>query len=220
MLAGAARAGCYPWCLAGGTGFSLDTGRATLRAATPADARDLAVLIDQAGEGIPSWLWGGQAGPGQDPFEFGAVRAARKEGGFSYRNAWVAEVDGRVAGMLLGYPQPDPYETGPLEELPPVLRPLVELEALGPGSWYVNAVAVQPAHRGLGIGTDLLALAVAQARLRRCRQLSLIVAEDNAGAAALYRRLGYAESARRRLVPWPGTHYDGDWILMTRETTA
>lgn len=191
--------------------------RATLRAATPADARDLAVLIDQAGEGIPSWLWRGQAGPGEDPFDFGAARAARAEGGFSYRNAWVAEVDARVAGMLLGYPQPDPYETGPLDELPPVLRPLIELESLSPGSWYVNAVAVQPAHRGLGIGSDLLALAAGQARRSGCRQLSIIVAGDNTGAAALYRRLGYAESARRPLVPWPGTHFGGDWILMTCE---
>lgn len=70
-----------------------------------------------------------------------ALRAARESGGFSYRNAHVAERDGRVVAMLLGYRLPEPYDAGDLEALPSVVRPLVELEALAPGSWYVNAVA-------------------------------------------------------------------------------
>lgn len=191
-------------------------GDVVIRVATPADAGELAVLIDQAGEGIPAWLWGRQAAPGQRPLDVGAARATRSEGGFSYRNAWVAEASGEVAGMLLGYLQPDPYETGPLDALPAVLRPLVELEALEPGSWYVNAVAVQPAYRGRGIGSRLMALALEQAGRSGCGRLSLVVAEENATAVALYRRLGYVEQARRRLVPWPGTAHGGDWILMTR----
>jgi ribosomal protein S18 acetylase RimI-like enzyme len=198
----------------------MGTEEPTIRAATPADARRLAVLIDQAGEGIPGWLWGRQAAAGQDALEIGAARAARDEGGFSYRNAWVAEVADGVAGMLLGYPPPDPYQGGSLDELPAVLRPLVELEALSPGSWYVNAVAVQPERRGGGIGSRLMALAMRQAVRSGCRQLSLVVAEDNRGAVALYRRLGYVATARRALVPWPGTDHGGDWVLMTRAAEA
>ncbi len=148
----------------------------------------------------------------------GARRAARAEGGFSYRNAWVLELDGRAAGMMLGYTQPDPCESGPLAELPPMVRPLVELEALSPGSWYVNAIAVMPDRRGLGLGSTLMAHAGELARLAGCPELSLIVAEQNAGAVALYRRLGYIERARRPRIPFSGSGHEGDWILMTRRT--
>jgi hypothetical protein len=41
------------------------------------DARDLARLIDRAGEGIPMYLWSRAAEPGQDPLEVGTARAAR-----------------------------------------------------------------------------------------------------------------------------------------------
>jgi hypothetical protein len=56
----------------------MDNGRARLRAATPAGAHDLAVLIDRVGEGIPSWRWGWQAGPGQDPIDSGAAPCGQR----------------------------------------------------------------------------------------------------------------------------------------------
>jgi len=191
-----------------------------LRPATREDARLLAGLIDLAGEGIPSYLWQGQAASGESPLAVGARRAARTEGGFSYRNAWILEQSGESAGMLLSYAQPDPYETGRLEDLPPAVRPLVELEALCPGSWYVNAVAVLPEHRGRGHGSALMAHAQRLAATARCGELSLIVAEENRGAVALYHRLGYAAVARRPVVAVPGLGLGGHWVLMTRPTGA
>jgi ribosomal protein S18 acetylase RimI-like enzyme len=196
------------------------TGQTSMRPAAPADARVLAMLVDLAGEGIPSYLWGQQAAPGQDPLDVGAARAARDQGGFSYRNAWVAELQGQAAGMLLGYPQPDPYGIGALDELPPVVRPLVELESLSPGSWYVNAVAVMPDRQGQGIGSKLMALAGELARRAACPTLSLIVAGENTAAVALYRRLGYAEVAHRPVVAFPGCRHGGAWLLMTRPSSA
>jgi len=190
-----------------------DTDR-VIRKATPADARLLATLVDMAGEGIPAFLWGQQAASGQAPLEIGMQRAARAEGGFSHKNAWIAEKARQATGMLLGYAQPDPYETGPLDVLPPVVRPLVELEALSPGSWYVNAIAVLPDHRGAGIGSRLMALAQTMAGRSGCQEMSLIVAEQNHDAVALYRRLGYSEVARRPLVSYPGSRHGGDWLLM------
>ena len=191
-----------------------------IRRATAADARILATLVDLAGEGIPSFLWGQQAVPGQAPLDIGMQRAARAQGGFSYANAWIAEVAGQAAGMLLGYPQPDPFETGPLDDLPPVVRPLVELEALSPGSWYVNAVAVVIEHRGVGLGFRLMGLAETSARRAGCPELSLIVAEENHGAVALYRRLGYSEVARRPVVAYPGSRHGGSWLLMVCPVSA
>ncbi|MCB9948653.1 MAG: GNAT family N-acetyltransferase [Rhodospirillaceae bacterium] len=187
-----------------------------LRPARKSDAAALAHLIDIAGEGLPSHLWADAAAAGETPFDVGARRAEREEGGFSYRRAHVAEVDGTVAAMLLGYRQPDPYDAGDLASLPAVIRPLVELEALAPGSWYVNALAVLPAFHGRGLGSSLLALAEDLARSSAAPRLSIIVAGENDGAMALYRRTGYAVAGRRPLIGFPGCPYAGDWVLMTK----
>lgn len=189
-----------------------------IRDARPDDAPALARLIDFAGEGIPAWLWSQSAAPGQTAEQVGCERAAREEGGFSYRNASVCvEPSGAVAGMLLSYRQPDPYDLPDLEELPAVVRPLVELEAAAPGTWYVNAVAAFPEFRGRGVGTRLMQLAESLARGAGAPGVSLIVAEENRGAKRLYDRLDYRVTARAPVVPWPGAVHGGDWLLMVRE---
>lgn len=187
-----------------------------LRSAHKEDAPALALLIDIAGEGLPTWLWARSAADGQSPHEVGALRAAREEGSFSYRNAWAAEHDGRIAGMLLGYRQPDLYEAGDLTQFPEPIRPLIELEAQAPGSWYVNALAVFPEFRRQGIATRLLTKADALALVSGAATLSVIVAEENERALALYRRSGFAPAARRRIVPWAEKALGGDWLLMLK----
>jgi ribosomal protein S18 acetylase RimI-like enzyme len=187
-----------------------------LRAARKDDARALAELIDIAGEGFGTYLWSQAAGPGETALDVGMRRAQRDEGGFSYRNATVAEVDGDIAGLLLGYRLADPYDTGDLERLPALVRPLVELESVAPASWYVNALAAFPEFRNKGLGTRLLAEADTIARKMKAPSLSIIVAEANEGAKRLYLRSGYAETARRRLVPFPGLPHGGDWLLLTK----
>src|SRR5699024_9871402 len=109
-----------------------------IRKAKPEDSLILAELMNIAGDGIPAYLWAGLAEPGENVMDFGARRVARAEGGFSYSNVHVAVVSGTVAGMLLGYRLPDTHEAGQLERSPAVVRPLLALEALAPGSWYVN----------------------------------------------------------------------------------
>jgi ribosomal protein S18 acetylase RimI-like enzyme len=187
-----------------------------LRRAAKADAADLARLIDIAGEGIPTYLWSQSAEAGEAPLEVGRRRAEREEGGFSYRNAYVAEAEGRAAGMLLGYRQPDPYDIGDLAELPEVVRPLIELEAEAPGSWYLNALAVLPEFQGRGLGAKLLALAEDLARESGADTLSIIAAEENAGAYELYLRTGYSPVARRPIVPFPGVPHAGAWVLLVK----
>jgi ribosomal protein S18 acetylase RimI-like enzyme len=194
------------------------TGRTfVLRKATPADGRALAELLDAAGEGLPRYLWSQRAGPGEDPIEVGARRAAGTEGGFSHVHAHMALAAGQVAGMLLGYRLPDPYDDSGLDEAPAVVRPLLELEARVPGSWYVNAVAAVPRFRGLGVGTFLMGIAELLARAAGASEVSLIVAADNSGARRLYQRLGYEVAARRPVVPFPDCHHEGDWILMRKQ---
>jgi hypothetical protein len=117
----------------------------TYRPATKADASALAVLVDIAGEGLPAHLWSTLKAPGESILEVGRERATREEGGFTYRNAIVAEAGGEIAACLVGYRLDDSYDLGNLEEIPELVRPLVLLEAKAPGSWYINVLATFPA---------------------------------------------------------------------------
>jgi len=188
-----------------------------IREARVEDASKLAELMNVAGEGIPAYLWEGMASPGEDVMAFGARRVAQPEGGFSYTNAHVAVYADQIVGMLVGYRLPDPHEVGPLDEIPAVVRPLVELEAEAPGSWYINAVATDAEYRGKGVGRKLLGLAEQLAGASGAGTISLIVAEENAGARRLYEILGYQIIARRAIVPFPRCPHTGDWVLMKKE---
>jgi len=188
----------------------------TFRSATLADACALTVLVDIAGEGAPNWLWRGLAQPGQSALEVGRARARREDGGFSYRHATLAELGDEIAGCLIAYPLPDPYDLTGLVEMPPLAQPLVRLEAQAPGSWYVNVLATFPEFRGQGIGARLLALAEETARAAGANAVSIIVGSWNVSATALYARAGYIARATERAVLPPDFPQSGDWILMTK----
>ena len=55
---------------------------------------------------------------------------------------------------------------------------------------------VDPAHRRAGLGLAITAAACAEAVRRGVRRVFLQVAEDNAGARALYERCGFRYSHR------------------------
>jgi ribosomal protein S18 acetylase RimI-like enzyme len=188
----------------------------TIRPARKSDAVILAALIDIAGEGLPVFLWNRMKPREQSVFEFGRARAAREEGNFSYRNASIAEIGGEVAACLVDCRLDDPYDSGDLDALPEVVRPLITLESKAPGSWYVNAMATFPEFRGQGIGARLLALAEERGRKNKAASAGLIVAGENAGAMRLYARTGYREMARAAVVPFPGSAHGGDWVLMVK----
>lgn len=179
----------------------------TLRPATRADAPALADLIVLASEGLSLEVWAGMAAPGESPLEVGHRRAARDVGAFSWRHALVSEERGEVAAALIGYPLPNAPEPVP-PDLPAQFVPLQELEDHATGSWYVNALATFPAHRGRGHASRLLAAA---AWLARPRHLSLIASASSEGALALYRRHGFEARARR-----PKAGGEGDWLLLLR----
>lgn len=188
-----------------------------IRDATVDDARHLAFLINLAGEGLPHTLWRQMAAPGEDPQAVGARRAARDEGSFSYRNARILDIDGSVAGMVLGYRLPDPYAIGDLDDYPAVVRPLVELESVVAGSWYINAIATYEEFRGRGVASALMRACGETAIRAGATKLSLIVASENRGAHALYLKLGYREIGSRPLVTYRGGPEGGQWLLMVRD---
>jgi ribosomal protein S18 acetylase RimI-like enzyme len=177
-----------------------------IRPATPGDAALLAEVINLAGEGLPKVVWQGMAGPGGDAWAVGRARAERDTGGFSWRNARIAEIGGRPAGGLVGYLTAAGAEPlGP--DTPAMFRPVIELENMVPETRYVNALAVLPEARRQGVARVLMDEALAAPGPNG---VSLIVSDGNARALGFYRSLGFAEQARRPIVP-------GDWITRSRE---
>ncbi len=187
---------------------------AHIRPAQPADAAALADFINEAGGGLPLYFWTQAAGD-LDPWTYGQQRAARDEGDFSWKNAHVIERSPTVLAMLLGFR----IEASDLEtsELPELVRPLVELEQLAVGSFYINALAVDPSHRGRGYGGELLALSHALAAKEGCHQISLQNFTNNPRARQLYQRNGFVEVARRPIPTAPGLPLFGESILHVRD---
>jgi len=201
-----------------GPGESMMSEPATIRRATPEDARALAELIEIAGDGIPTYLWSQMAAPGESPLDVGERRARRDSGNFSWRHATVAEADGRVAGMVLAYPlAPDDRDAPAASDLPDLLRPFLELERLVSGSYYINAFALYPEHRARGTGSRLLLSVLDAARESGCPSASVQYFSQNPRAGVFYQRHGFREVDSRRLVPHPASRYDDRTILLVRE---
>ena len=185
-----------------------------LRPGAIADAPILAELVNYAGEGMPLYLWGKMAEPGESAWDIGRRRAAREEGSFSYRNAVMIDHDGEAVGCLIGYEIPD--EPVPIGDMPPMFVPLQQLENLAPATWYVNVLAVRPRFRGLGLGTRLLAFADEIGRTRGMHGMSIIVADTNTDARRLYERCGYRLVATRPMVKEGWQSEGKNWVLLTK----
>lgn len=190
-----------------------------LRAARIDDAAILADLVNHAGEGLPLHLWSRQAGSEAEAWDIGRQRAMRDTGAFSWRNAVMIDVEDRPASCLIGYAIPQTPEPIP-DDMPAMFRPMQELENLAPGSWYVNVLAVVPAHRGRGFGTQLLGAAHAMAGEGGHQALSIIVSDANAGARRLYARSGFTEIATRPIVKDDWVNEGRNWVLMSKPLEA
>lgn len=186
-----------------------------IREAKASDAGHLVRFINMAADDLPLHFWRKSVGPEGDPWAYGKERAARDTGNFSYRNAWLAEVEGEVAACLLGYPAEE--EPGPIDpETPAIFVPLLELEALAPGSWYLNVLATYEAFRGKGCGSALLAHAEEIARGAGHKTISLIAEDTHLDALRLYTGKGYREVARRPVVKGDWAVDAKEWILFTK----
>lgn len=197
-----------------------------IRNATPDDAEHFVQVFRDASHGLADVIWQGMAADGQSEDEIWAGLAAdgqvvdriahqrmqKKLAQAPAGTALIAELDGRVAGgVITNDIGADPEVIGP--DMPAMLVPLSELENLALRTHYVNAMAVFDGCRGQGVATALLDRV---GRNAGPAGMSLIVSDANLAARRLYERLGYRETARRRLVRggWDGP---GDtWVLMIR----
>src|SRR5262249_14685715 len=148
---------------------------------------DVAMIVDVAGHGIDLDHW--MAVRDGDNSVFAAARRLVIEdrtSEYHYSRAYVLELDGRVAGGLVG----GLVSAGgrPGDGLPPHLKPLIALENRIGGSWNMLAVAVYPEFRGKGLASELLDHAAQLASKSGAPRLSVVVEDSNARAVALYTR--------------------------------
>ncbi len=187
-----------------------------LRWATPDDADALVRLINYAGEGLPVYLWQGMAENGETALDVGRRRALRETGSFSYRNALMYDAADGVVASLMGYVLPDAPEPIDYDTMPAMFVPLQELENAAPGTWYVNVLAAEPAHRGRGYGSSLLSAAEDVARDLGKTGMSIIASDGNPGARRLYERFGYRHVDSRPMIKEHWENPGRNWVLLTK----
>lgn len=186
-----------------------------IRQATAADAAHLVRFINMAADDLPLHFWRKSVGPDGDALAYGLERAARETGSFSYRNAWLYQAGEDVAACLLGYAaEVDPAPIAP--DTPAIFVPLLELEAMAPGSWYLNVLATYDGFRGRGIGSALLCHAEGIARACGHKTISLIAEDTHQDALRLYRAKGFQEVARRPVVKGDWAVDAEEWILFVK----
>lgn len=155
-----------------------------IRKAVPADAQFIALVVCMAlGADDTHYL-----------YSIFKELAARSDAQYSYCNVLVAEVDGVVAGAVVG------YDGGRLHELRVPLHDIMQKrlgytisieDETGEGEFYVDSLAVLPQFRGRGIGRMLLVEACERAFADGFGRVGLLVDVENPGAEALYTSLGF-----------------------------
>ena len=187
-----------------------------IRPATKNDCLAIAELALIAGDDIPGYFWADSQRPEQSLAEAGAERARSQTANFSWRNAWLACVDGETAAMLLAYRLPAAADNDEdPADFPDFIRPAIELEQCVPESFYVNMLAAYPRFRGQGLGSALMARVDGLAREAGCDLISIEVFEANQGALRLYHRLGY-QLRETRPVPKSDYFEAGNLLLLTK----
>jgi ribosomal protein S18 acetylase RimI-like enzyme len=189
--------------LSGATGSTV-----SIRPADPADAGRAGPLIYDSGPEIWDYVFCGHA---PEAIPALARLFADGRGPFGWRTCTVGETDGRVVGTVIFYPQTEERrlnrEMGPqflwLRGIPHRLRAIrrgMQLSSvmppLQPGQGLLCCLAVDPALRGQGLGTQLALQTERAAIDAGCETLVLDVSSENLGAQHLYERLGYGVSGR------------------------
>ena len=190
------------------------------RPARKSDASDIALLVNIATHGgiARGWAADEAAGDAYDPIEIGRIEMLADDDRFAWRNATMAETaDGEIAGMLLGYREPETAPAVP-GDTAAFMVPLLQLEAAAEGTWFISMLGVHIRWRGKGVGSRLLDVADAKGRETAARGLALIVEDVNDGARRLYERRGFSVRTSRPMVRFPGSTAAGkDWLLMVKE---
>jgi ribosomal protein S18 acetylase RimI-like enzyme len=174
-----------------------------IRPAIPEDAPIAAQLLYQTMGRLADYIFGSE--PQRTVIEtITHLYCSPGKNRLCYRFAWILELEGMTAGILVSYPGMDvrrlDLETGlslaGWFSLPSLVClawrawNLPGIEAL-PGEYYLSNVSVLPEFQGRGHGSRLLAFAEEQACGLQITRCSLCVDMDNTSARRLYERTGY-----------------------------
>ena len=131
---------------------------------------------------------------GEDYITLLSKIAENEKSQYSYTNSLIAEIDGNVAGAVIG------YDGGKLHELRATTYSIIynelgrtpsipdETEA---DEFYLDSLAVLPKYRGIGIGRQLITAIRDKAFSAGHNRVGLNVDFDNPRAEALYTSLGF-----------------------------
>lgn len=172
-----------------------------IRPAAPADSALAVGLIRLSMGEEMDWLFGQDGHPAD---EVAAALYARRGNRLGWDLCWLAETDGRAAGLLLSFAGRRLSRLDAMTGLHLVgvlgwraawrlarkQRHYGDLIEACPDEYYLSNVSVLPEFQGRGIGGALLDFAEAQARAAGLGKCSLLVAQNNP-AQHLYRRRGY-----------------------------
>ncbi|MGP9822642.1 GNAT family N-acetyltransferase [Salinarimonas sp. NSM] len=189
---------------------------ATIRPATPADARDVALLWDMANAGHVASVFARVADGARSWLDAAAAEIARPSGEMSWKNAVVAEAGGAVVGALVALRLAERISRVALMRLPPDQRAHYELLARVHGAFLLRDIAVLPDHRGRGIGAALIDAGVARARAAGCDALAVTTHETNAVFRRQLGKRGFREIDGTPVRQHARYAPESRWILLTR----
>ena len=175
----------------------------TVRPATSADVKAAICLIYLTMGRLADFLFGSDK-----PSKAQSVLAelfVKEANRFSYQFVNVAEMSGRVVGLLLAYSGreieslrfPMARQLFVACGLPGMFRflqrglPLMGVKEAKAEEYFINSLAVLPSFQGQGIGTHLLSWGESKARTLGLGKCSLTVEIGNRQASSLYEHLGY-----------------------------
>jgi len=179
-----------------------------IRKGLPEDAPDFANLVLLSEPTLfPTIFGSGTRGVIQNLFR-------HRKNLFSFEHSYFIEVDGKKAGMILGYDwktqRGEEWRTGLLlikymklgffARIPALLKALSLVGRAGNNEYYICSVAVYPEFRGNELGTTLLLWEEEEAKRCGASRSTLDVRVDNQDAISLYNRLGYSIAGKPRRV--------------------
>ncbi|RHX88194.1 GNAT family N-acetyltransferase [Leptospira stimsonii] len=171
-----------------------------IRSAQPGDVDAIVPLIYSSGPAAWDYVF---TQGSKTPFDFLSTSFIKSGNTISYKNHYVAELNGEVVGAIMSYRQPSFLLLNGGTALrivsvygfsaPKVMaRGLITEGMIRPpksGRLYLGHIAVSEKHRGKGIGKELIRFMAKE--FPQFQILSLDVSQKNEAAIQLYKGLGF-----------------------------
>ncbi len=189
----------------------------SLRVATPHDVEELLELMMVSSWGGIRSAWARVTAPGESWRQRGVAELADASCEIGYPRFVVADIDGRMAAMMLLNVLGDTSGMNPLLE-PPEQAGAVRLIKQAGHSVFVRELAVADWARGRGLARSLLGLAEGLSRSHGLGRVTLIVNDSNGPAHRLYLKEGFVLSDGEPSVGHPA-FADGSMLLLMEKRT-